>query len=135
MKTMKQASAFLAILFLVLAVPTISLAQDYPRRDSSLVFTPTNPNLVPKSSYEPFRNAWGVDIMLSNNGFGAGGFLRHEFTDEMSGFVQLAISDVKDDSEVESHRSVHGPIDHSWQDQSSLIDSGDVRRAVPVVQG
>ena len=39
--------------------------------------------------------------MLSNNGFGAGAFLRHEFTDELSGFVQLAISDVKDDGEIE----------------------------------
>lgn len=98
---MKQFSAMLAALLFVLVAPTISLAQDYPRRDSSLVFTPSNPNLIQKSSYEPFRNAWGVDIMLSNNGFGAGGFLRHEFTDVLSGFVQLAISDVKDDAEVD----------------------------------
>lgn len=101
MKTMKQRAAFPAALLFVLAVPTISLAQDYPRRDSSMVFTPSNPNLIQKSSYEPYRNAWGLDLMLSNNGFGAGAFLRHEFTDVLSGFVQLAISDVKDDGEVD----------------------------------
>ena len=98
---MKLRTAFLAALLFVLAAPTTSRAQDYPRRDSSLVFTPSNPNLIQKSSYEPYRNAWGVDLMLSNNGFGAGAFLRHEFTDVLSGFVQLAISDVKDDGEVD----------------------------------
>ena len=89
------------ILTLALVAAIGAHAQDFPRRDSSLVFTPANPNLIQKASYEPFRNAWGVDIMLSNNGFGAGAFLRHEFTDELSGFVQLAISDVKDDGEIE----------------------------------
>jgi hypothetical protein len=89
------------ILTLALVAAIGAHAQDFPRRDSSLVFTPANPNLIQKAAYEPFRNAWGVDIMLSNNGFGAGAFLRHEFTDELSGFVQLAISDVKDDGEIE----------------------------------
>jgi outer membrane protein W len=89
------------ILTLALVAALGAHAQDFPRRDSSLVFTPANPNLIQKAGYEPFRNAWGVDIMLSNNGFGAGAFLRHEFTDELSGFVQLAISDVKDDGEIE----------------------------------
>ena len=89
------------ILTLALVAAIGAHAQDFPRRDSSLVFTPANPNLIQKAAYEPFRNAWGVDIMLSNNGFGAGAFLRHEFTEELSGFVQLAISDVKDDGEIE----------------------------------
>jgi hypothetical protein len=101
MKTMKQLSAFLSVLLLLAMVPALSQAQEYPRRDSSMVFTPSNPNLIQKTSYEPFHNAWGVDIMLSNNGFGAGGFYRHEFSDLLSGFVQLALSDVKDDGEVE----------------------------------
>jgi hypothetical protein len=91
----------LMALFFGAILPGLSLAQEYPRRDSSLVFTPSNPNLIQKTSYEPFRNAWGVDIMLSNNGFGAGGFFRHEFSDVLSGFAQVAISDVKDDAEVE----------------------------------
>ena len=89
------------VLIVWAGVPSQSRAQEYPRRDSSLVFTPSNPNLIQKTTYAPFRNAWGVDIMLSNNGFGAGGFYRHEFTDVLSGFAQLAISDVKDDNEVE----------------------------------
>ena len=98
---MKRLSAFLAALLLLAMIPALSQAQEYPRRDSSMVFTPSNPNLIQKTSYEPFHNAWGVDIMLSNFGFGAGGFYRHEFSDLLSGFVQLAVSDVKDDGEVE----------------------------------
>lgn len=88
-----------SLLFVIF--PLVLLAQDSPRRDSSLIFTPSNPNLIQKTTYEPFRNAIGVDIMLSNNGFGAGAFLRHEFSDALSGFAQIAISDVKDEEEVE----------------------------------
>lgn len=98
---MKRISVLLVPLMLAAMVPSLSLAQEYPRRDSTMVFTPSNPNLIQKTSYEPFRNAWGVDILLSNNGFGAGGFYRHEFTDVLSGFAQIAVSDVKDDGEVE----------------------------------
>jgi hypothetical protein len=97
----RRSIVILIALFLGASLPSLCLAQEYPRRDSSLVFTPSNPNLIQKASYEPFRNAWGVDIMLSNNGFGAGGFYRHEFSDVLSGFAQVAISDVKDDGEVE----------------------------------
>jgi hypothetical protein len=101
MKTMKRLSAFLSALLLLASVTAFSQIQEYPRRDSSMVFTPSNPNLIQKTSYEPFNDAWGADIMLSNNGFGLGGFYRHEFSDVLSGSFQLAVSDVKDDSEVE----------------------------------
>lgn len=105
---MKRSLCFLAALMVLAIVPTFSPAQEFPRRDSAMVFTPSNPNLIQKTNYEPFRNAWGVDIMVSNNGFGAGVFLRHEFSDVLSGFLQLAISDVKDDSEVEDFNQYTG---------------------------
>ncbi len=98
---MKRFSVLWIALLLAAMVPSLSWAQEYPRRDSSMVFTPANSDLIQKTSYEPFHNAWGLDIMLSNNGFGAGAFYRHEFTDVLSGFAQIAISDVKDDGEVE----------------------------------
>ena len=101
MMPMKRFSRLAFILMLGLATPILTYSQEFPQRDSTLVFTPSNPKLIQKTSYEPFLNAWGLDIMLSNNGFGAGGFFRHEFSDVLSGFAQLAISDVKDDGEVE----------------------------------
>jgi len=97
---MKRFPNFIATVALVF-LPALSSAQEYPRRDSTLVFTASNPALLQKTTYEPYRNAWGLDVLLSNNGFGAGLFYRHEFSDVLAGFVQLAISDVKDDNEVE----------------------------------
>jgi hypothetical protein len=100
MTTMKRHPALCAAILLAL-LPALLPAQEYPQRDSSIVFTPSSQKMIQKTTYEPYRSAWGLDLMLSNNGFGAGAFYRHEFSDVLAGFVQLAISDVKDDSEVD----------------------------------
>jgi hypothetical protein len=97
---MKRYPAFCAA-WLLAILPALSLAQEYPQRDSSIVFTPASPNLIQKTTYEPYRSAWGADLLMSNNGFGVGAFYRHEFSDVLAGFVQLAISDVKDDAEMD----------------------------------
>lgn len=47
------------------------------------------------------RSAWGVDILLSNNGFGLGTFYRREFTPDLSGLVTISFSESKDDREFE----------------------------------
>jgi hypothetical protein len=98
---MKRISACLLMGGLVSFALGTAQAQEFPRRDSSYVFTPSSPDIIQKTNYQPLHNAWGIDLLLSNNGFGAGGFFRHEFSDVLSGFAQLAISDVKDESEVE----------------------------------
>jgi hypothetical protein len=46
------------------------------------------------------KNAWGVDILLSTNGFGLGTFYRHEYSDNLSGFVDFSISEATDDREI-----------------------------------
>lgn len=55
------------------------------------------------SSETRFRNAWGVDILISTGGFGLGGFYRYEFTRDFSGFVALSVSESKDEREIESY--------------------------------
>ena len=47
------------------------------------------------------RNSWGVDIMASNGGFGAGIFFRHELTPDLSWFATLSVAEAKDDREME----------------------------------
>jgi hypothetical protein len=84
----------------VLLVTSAALSQN-PVADTSIVFEPSQPDLIRQNAYYNPLDAWGFDIMLSNNGFGAGGFYRHEFSDEFSGMITLALSDVKDDAEVE----------------------------------
>jgi hypothetical protein len=80
---------------------SFAAAQAKTAKDSTIIFQPVDANLVNQTAYTPLLNAWGFDLLMSNNGFGAGFFLRHEYTDEISGFLDFAISDVKDEGEVE----------------------------------
>ncbi len=65
--------------------------------DSSLV---TSDNPVEQPTY---RNAWGLDILVSNDGFGLGTFYRREFTEDLFGFGMFSISESKDDREFEQY--------------------------------
>jgi hypothetical protein len=47
------------------------------------------------------RNSWGLDIMASNGGFGAGLFFRRELSPDLSWFTTLSIAEAKDDREIE----------------------------------
>jgi hypothetical protein len=44
-------------------------------------------------------NAWGVDIMFSEGGFGLGTFYRHQMSDLVTGFVDLSFSEAQDPRE------------------------------------
>ncbi len=69
--------------------------------DSNIVFTTPNQNLLSPPKVVSLLDAWGVDILISNNGFGLGGFLRHEYSEDLSGTMTLAFSEAKDNNEVE----------------------------------
>jgi hypothetical protein len=71
--------------------------------DTTMIFTPSDPILIRTKNYKPFTDAWGLDLMMSNNGFGMGAFFRHEFSDELSWMASFAISDVKDEAEFERY--------------------------------
>ena len=43
--------------------------------------------------------AWGVDLLVSNGGFGLGTFYRHTYSEDLSGFIDLSFSEAKDDEE------------------------------------
>jgi hypothetical protein len=47
------------------------------------------------------RNALGLDLLVSNSGFGLGGFYRRQYTDDLYGFCAFSISEAKDDREIE----------------------------------
>jgi hypothetical protein len=78
-------------------------AQQLPANDSTIIFTPSDPQLVRPHAYRPETDAFGIDLDLSNNGFGLGFFYRHEYNDELSGMLNFTISDVKDNAEVEQY--------------------------------
>lgn len=97
---MPRTSLFLSLAVFVLAT-AVAVAQQPPQTDTTIVFQPSRPDLIREDTFENPSKAWGFDVMISNNGFGAGAFLRHEFSDNLSGILTFAISDVKDEAEVE----------------------------------
>jgi hypothetical protein len=79
-------------------------AQTFPAKvgkDSVIIFG--QPELFQAKTEEPALrlNSLGVNLMISVGGFGAGAFYRHEYTDELSGFVDVSVSEAKDDDEIE----------------------------------
>jgi hypothetical protein len=80
-----------------------------PAVQRSVVFSPvpTDSTLVELQEHTaelaPLRNAWGLDILVSNDGFGLGTFYRREFTEDLFGFAMLSISESKDDREFEQY--------------------------------
>jgi hypothetical protein len=118
-----------AILATVLALllTGIAAAQAKTAKDSTIIFQPVDANLVNQTSYTPLLNAWGFDLLMSNNGFGAGFFLRHEYTDDIAGFLSFAVSDVKDPTEVEYY--------NPWTGQSYVPNKINRLIYMPLVAG
>lgn len=69
-------------------------------KDSTIIFTSPEPETI-SAEQSSYNDAWGVDILLSNNGFGLGGFYRHEYSRDLFGTVMFGIAESKDDNEVE----------------------------------
>jgi len=58
--------------------------------------------LAPEKPPEVFPpNAWGVDFMFGDGGFGLGTFYRKAFNQTITGFVDISFSESKDEREVE----------------------------------
>jgi hypothetical protein len=90
------------ITLLLLLVPLSASSQRLPLTDTSIVFTPAVPfSNTAKEPSAALYNSIGLDVLLSNNGFGLGMFFRKEYTAEIAGSLHFAISDVKDASEME----------------------------------
>ena len=89
------------IIWLGMLLPAAAAAQEIARTDTTFLFTPSKPHPINSEESAIRTNAWGMDLMLSNNGFGVGTFFRHRETSDLSWFGSLAVSDVKDEQELE----------------------------------
>ncbi|MCX6138197.1 MAG: hypothetical protein NTV54_11955 [Ignavibacteriales bacterium] len=69
--------------------------------DTAMVFEPPQSKLAARPQVSAMVDAWGIDLLISGGGFGLGGFYRHQYSDDLYGTVSLAVSDAKDDKEVE----------------------------------
>lgn len=86
---------------LLLLLTLQASSQDRTRGDTVITFGTIQQ--APKIQPVPVErtNAWGIDLMVSTNGFGLGTFYRHEYSDETSSFIDFSISEAKDDEEVD----------------------------------
>ncbi len=86
------------MLLLIGAGQALGQESKRPANDSTIVFG-TLQQPPPPLPTPTFRNAWGMDLLVSTSGFGLGTFLRHEYSDDFSGFIDFSVSEAKDEAE------------------------------------
>lgn len=93
------------IMILGVLVTASTWTQTPPTVEPFLPITPTDSlqrsNEGVTTAPTSFLNAWGMDILISNDGFGLGTFYRREFNLDFYGFATLSISESKDEREIE----------------------------------
>jgi hypothetical protein len=72
-----------------------------PDKDSTIIFGELGKPVLDQTSSNKLTSSWGVDLLISTNGFGVGTFYRHEYSDDFSGYIDFSISESKDDNEIE----------------------------------
>ncbi len=76
--------------------------------DSVMVFTSPRPLLEDGDPNAQKLDAWGFDLLFSQNGFGFGGFYRREFSRDFFGFLHLGMSGAKNTDELDRYDSERG---------------------------
>ena len=74
---------------------------DQDLSDTNFIFESPRPLIDLKPPHQTLQNAWGLDLIFSNNGFGAGGFWQNYFNRDWLGMIDLYISGAKSGDEFE----------------------------------
>ena len=69
--------------------------------DTNIVFESPNKDQITPEQTAYRADAGGVEILLSNNGYGLGGFYRRQYSEELFGILSIGFSEVNDPNEVE----------------------------------
>ena len=91
--------SFIQVVFLLFIFLLPIHAQEKSPADSATTFGTLQQSPADRPLPGIPRNSWGIDLLVSTNGFGLGSFYRHEYSEELSGFVDFSISEAKDDDE------------------------------------
>ncbi len=97
---------FAAVFALLLSGSSCALrAQSTGGKGTDAMKAPqTKPPATPLAEgEEPYKNVWGADILVSNDGFGLGTFYRRALTPDLSGVIAFSISESKDSREIERY--------------------------------
>ncbi len=99
------------LLFLSLALLCAGQGEDskvYEIKDSAYIFKPVKPITTYQAKKGQISDAWGIDLLFSDHGFGLGTFYQKYFNDKMLGFVSLYASGAHNTDEFESWDPVKG---------------------------
>lgn len=69
--------------------------------DTVFVFETPRPLITPQSDKPGLNEAWGIDLIFSNSGFGVGTFYQYNITKNLFSFASLYISGARNTDEVE----------------------------------
>ncbi|MBI4534823.1 MAG: hypothetical protein HY708_01005, partial [Ignavibacteriae bacterium] len=114
METGRRVSTYLLALITMGLVNYDTKAQNIEIQHRPVVFEALPSNILssdtsqqPKSDIPSppptYHNVWGLDILISNDGFGLGTFYRREFSSDLFGFASFSISESKDEREFERY--------------------------------
>jgi len=78
--------------------------------DTTIIFTSPRPLLSESQQDKLHSKAWGLDLLFSSNGFGAGAFYQRFFTENTTGFVNFGISGARNSDEFEQYNPYTGQI-------------------------
>lgn len=101
--------SFASEILLFNPIPIISKQNSF-EFDSTIVFTSPRPLLVLDRKDLQKSNYWGLSLILSNNGFGVGGFYEHNLSRNISFFTNLYISGARNTDEFEYYDPWTGQI-------------------------
>jgi hypothetical protein len=71
--------------------------------DTLFLFQPARPLIDSVGVLTEASDVYGVDLLFSNSGFGAGGFFQHNYSSRLSGFVDLGITGSRKSDEFEQY--------------------------------
>lgn len=102
MKILINLQVLLALLFLINSHMLAQIKGEQPPEfdpDTVFIFTSPRPLLTTDRSFTELNAGWGLELLFSGNGFGAGVFMQHYFTDDLTGFFSLYISGARNTDE------------------------------------
>lgn len=77
------------------AIPRIGIP------DTMMVFSPSKPLFSDTMSNSLYAHVWGVELLFSGNGFGAGFMYQKLFSKKVSGFIHIGVSGARNTDEIE----------------------------------
>jgi hypothetical protein len=104
-KKIEMLKKIFILLFLIATSNAISQVPGEPigefDPDSVIIFEPARPLVTMEEMQGAIKNAWGLDLLISDEGFAFGLFYIRDFSNSLSGFANFYFSNARNTDEFE----------------------------------